>query len=258
MKKPEYIDYNLWLHQTRHVYLDQQIKSHYEESLEYIKEQFEKSQFWTELRNNIKLYNQECYSKYGYNLFYTEKMPEIDKKEFASLKEKTYRLNILKNSSFPKPPDGEWILPDNWFQRINDNIRTTFVVIYLDGVEFLKEKIDELCRICGGKTECCYIAKDDGYYSLHIYIEQEFEIIKLNLEKTNIFMPVEIQIKTQLQEYIKQLLHIYYEKSRVSLVQDESWKWKYGSNEFKVNYLGHMLHYIEGMVIDIYKKEKAL
>jgi hypothetical protein len=34
------------------------------------------------------------------------------------------------------------------------------------------------------------------------------------------------------------------------------WQWDYECNEFAPNYIGHVLHYIEGAVMQIIKKEQ--
>ena len=72
-----------------------------------------------------------------------------------------------------------------------------------------------------------------------------------------ISMKIEIQITTQLQEVIRKLLHSYYEGKRKSFnFADQSWKWKYQSNEFSASYLGHILHYIEGLIVQTREKQK--
>ena len=34
------------------------------------------------------------------------------------------------------------------------------------------------------------------------------------------------------------------------------WQWDYKSDEFSANYLGHILHYVEGMIVEIREKQK--
>ncbi len=67
---------------------------------------------------------------------------------------------------------------------------------------------------------------------------------------------VEIQITTQIQEIIKVLLHKHYEENRKTTVpKDYKWQWDYKSPEFSSNYLGHIIHYVEGMIVEIRDKE---
>ncbi len=73
-------------------------------------------------------------------------------------------------------------------------------------------------------------------------------------QKVNV--PVEIQITTQLPEVIRKLMHKYYEEKRSKLNTNTKWQWDYKSNEFSLNYLGHILHYIEGMIMEIREKQR--
>jgi hypothetical protein len=55
-----------------------------------------------------------------------------------------------------------------------------------------------------------------------------------------------------LQEVLRKLLHKYYEEKRKrEKREDISWQWDYKSEEFAVNYLGHILHYIEGLILEV-------
>lgn len=125
---------------------------------------------------------------------------------------------------------------------------------YLDGVEFLVEKIKSLDNDC--KVE--FKAKEEGYYAAHIYINRIFEIPKLDWNTRKEEFLVEIQITTQLQEVIRKLLHKHYEENRKKLkadIESTKWQWDYKCDEFSSNYLGHILHYIEGMIMDIRDKQ---
>ena len=52
-------------------------------------------------------------------------------------------------------------------------------------------------------------------------------------------------------------MHKYYEEKRgkVSLAVERVWQWDYESDEFIPNYLGHRLHYVEGMIMDIRERD---
>ena len=67
-----------------------------------------------------------------------------------------------------------------------------------------------------------------------------------------------MQITTQLQEVIRKLLHKHYESRRKRTTPDElKWQWDYKSDEFSANYLGHILHYIEGMIMEVRDKQEG-
>ena len=130
----------------------------------------------------------------------------------------------------------------------------------MDGVDFLVDKLKKFCVAQNKTTRCYYQAKMDGYYAAHLYVEQEFEIPKFSWDTEIIKITIEFQITTQLQEVLRKLLHTYYEDQRkkIKLIgekEEKDWQWKYKSEEFTANYLGHILHYVEGMIMDIREKQ---
>jgi hypothetical protein len=98
----------------------------------------------------------------------------------------------------------------------------------------------------------------EGYYAVHLYFTDEYEIPRIDWDTEKCKISFEIQITTQLQEVIKNLLHKYYERRRIEFEPtDQKWQWDFRSLEFSTNYLGHILHYVEGMIVDIREKQKG-
>jgi hypothetical protein len=195
----------------------------------------------------------------GYPLF-TQAEPileiKLEKKPFNSFLRKTYRKNILNNDKWPNEPTGGWITPDNWYSRINDIVRTVVVVKYLDGVKFLVDKIASLANKYSLDFRVDFEAKEEGYYAAHSYVRQVFEIPTISWKTERTEIDVEIQVTTQLQEVIRALLHKYYEQKRCELRSEMlKWQWDYKCDEFSANYLGHILHYVEGMIVEIRERE---
>jgi hypothetical protein len=173
-------------------------------------------------------------------------------KTYESFLLKTFRKNVLENSKWPDPPEEGWCLPNNWFVLIKDIVRTTIVVKYLDGIEYIIEKITSECKKNEIETISSLEASDEGYYAAHLNIFFEIDIPKMDWNSEKRKISFEIQITTQIQETIRRLLHKYYEEKR----QKEkciktNWQWNYKDDEFIVNYLGHILHYMEGMIMEI-------
>ncbi len=257
-EKPKDItEYKKWLKENHKIDLSDKIKNHYESVTEKMKQQFIISDFWKQLVKNISEYNDEYLIDKQYHLFQDMNTPEISTKPFKSIIEKTYRKNIIENENYPNPPITGWILPENWYLYINDILRTTLVVKYLDGVDFLVQKIKLLCEGNNKDFSCYFEAREVGYYAVHLYTRDNFEIPKIDWDTYRVDTDIEIQITTQLQEVIRKLLHKYYEERRIKIVDrtEKSWQWDYRSDEFATNYLGHILHYVEGMIVDIREKE---
>ncbi len=233
------------------------VRTHYESAAAKIKQDFDSSPFWQKLTKNLREYNDEYAVSMGYPLLVNrEGLPELKVKPWRSFADKTYRENVVTNANWPEPPQDGWIVPDNWYTRIDDIVRTMIVVKYLDGVKFLVEKLKSLC---GREFDHCdWEAKEEGYYAAHLYIKEEFELPPFGFETVKASVRIEIQITTQIQEVIRKLLHKYYERKRSKVldVPELIWQWDYESEEFMANYLGHILHYVEGMIMEIRDKEK--
>lgn len=249
--KPKYEEYEKWLKNER----DSEItKRYYEEVASTIKRIFQDYSLWKTFNRNRDDYHHEFFTESrGYNLWSNASEPiELKTKPYDSFLLKTYRRNILDNQSWPEQPKGGWILHDNWYSKINDIVRTSVVVKYLDGVEFVARHFKSLCDENKAKCNINYEAKEEGYYAAHMYVTSKFEVPKMKLGTEFVDVSIEIQITTQLQDVIKKLLHQYYEERRKQEKHKENvkWQWDYKSDEFATNYLGHILHYIEGMIME--------
>lgn len=254
--------YLKWLKESRDVEVSSSTQSHYEYVADIIKSEFQESHLWTQLGSNLEEYNNQYFiSKSGYSLLgkLSLSLPLLDIKCFDSFLLKTQRINVLDNELWDQSPKNGWVLPDNWYESINDIVRTCIVVNYLDGIEFLGEKIKELCEEDNNRYFTCeFKAKEEGYYAAHIYTRQTCEIPNyLSPGTKEITASVEIQITTHLKDAIYDLLHKHYQKRRTLLipVPKEVWQWDYKSAEFGINYLGHILHYLDGMIVNVREKE---
>lgn len=236
-------------------------ETYYKTVTEIMKANFISSDFWQSFTSELNNFDAEYYRKTGYPLFRIIE-PEIQIKPFDSFILKTYRKNILYNNKWPDAPSSNgWITPDNWYSRVNDTLRTIVEVKYLDGVKFLISKTDQLCKKKTLNFEQHLEARDEGYYAAHMYIGQKFEIPDIKWDTKIISTNVEIQITTQIQEVIRKLLHQYYEDNRTKTIRKEKekeWAWNYQSDEFSANYLGHILHYLEGIIINLRDKQKQI
>ena len=188
-------------------------------------------------------------------------VPELLIKPFESLFEKTYRINIVNNRQFPHPPKWQrvegWVEPDNWFERINDVVRTCFMVKYFDGVHFLGDGLKTDAERLGLRPELAMEAREEGYYAAHLYVHYEADIITRNGITRKAACQIELQITTQLQDVIRKMIHSHYERRRVrQRVPAANWMWDRTSPEFATNYLGHILHYLEGIIVEIRDKQR--
>ncbi|HEV2068416.1 MAG TPA: hypothetical protein VGR26_01335 [Acidimicrobiales bacterium] len=214
---------------------------------------FQASQFFERLLRSLHDWSDAYHQTTGYALFSGSHLPELQlhMKPWESFVTRTWRHNVLNNDSWPASPDGGWYLPDNWFEQLWDIVRTRLVVRYLDGVVWLAERIEQLAKEGDIGFRRVTHAQEWGYYAMHVVVDQPFVVQGLNYE---VDFPrhtgVEIQLTTQLQEVITSLTHQFFEQRRETRPRpEERWQWDYSSREFTPYYLGHLLHYIEGMIM---------
>lgn len=222
------------------------------------RDQVSDSLFWRAVTANIREFNDEYQARTGQPLYVNPTLPEICRKSYQSFLLKTWRKNVLTNKNWPNEPTGGWVFPPKWYEAINDSIRTTFVVKYLDGVEFQVGKLASLCVTHGLRSDVDWEARASGYYAAHFYAHPTVSVPGPRFEMENITISFEMQITTQLQDVLRRLTHTYYEARRTRGTAEEGkpWQWDYKSDEFAPNYLGHVLQYLEGMVMQIRDKQE--
>lgn len=212
--------------------------------------------FWTSLGQALR----QAHDRYGLNTAYPLLIdpgpPDILVKPYDSFLLKTFRKNILANDCWPDPPEGGWLLPHRWLERVNDVLRTQFVVKYLDGVDALCTCLRQLAESHSVYSHLDFEARDDGYYAAHLYIKTPLEVPAYNWDTWSPEFVLEIQVTTELQYNIRRLLHKYYESRRVQpMPTRHSLQWDYRSPEFSASYLGHILHYVEAMIVELREKQ---
>lgn len=253
-------EYAKWLKDKHDVEITRTTRTLYESVANKIKADFESSLVWTQLVNSLANYNAEYLVNTGYHLFEKLEPPKVLIKPFDSFVLKGFRKNVVQNPNWPDPPPNGWILPDNWYSKIGDVVRTLFVVKLLDGSQFLSAKVMNVCKQLGLECSEAFEAREEGYYAIHVSVQQVYEIPKFPFDTDKVAIDTEIQVTTQLQEVIRRMLHKYYELRRTKGTGEEQglkWQWDYKSDEFAANYLGHILHYVEGMIMEIVEKQKG-
>lgn len=265
-KPNNFIDYKKWLDRASGGFDFNKGQRHFEAVADKICKDFQASPFWQQL---VDHWLKDIDSEYrierdNFPMMDSTAAPSVSTKSFDSFLLKTFRRNILENTNWPGPPDlpGQtqaWLLPTNWLAHINDVVRTCITVKYLDAAKFLINKLEEHCDTLKLKHRNYFAAVDDGYYAAHLYVRQTYEIPKVTFDTEQVSVEVEIQVTTQLQEVIRRLLHVHYERRRkLQPASRNEWQWDYKSNEFATNYLGHVLHYAEGMIMQVRDRQKEL
>lgn len=259
IEKPTTIEeYKRWLRSNHRLEISNVTQTHYEAVAIKAQKDLELSPFWNDFLSHLKEVKEEyLLATAGYDLFQTETLPKILTKPFESLVDKSFRKNVVENGAWPNPPQDGWVFPPDWIRQINDCLRTSIVVKYMDGVEFVLARVKSLCERNGIKCDTSFEARAEGYYAAHLFFSYGFRIPTRNWDLETTDITIEIQIRTQLQDLIRDMTHRYYEVRRIKpKAEGIKWQWDYQSEEFVPFYLGHILHYVEGMIMEIRDKNR--
>ena len=135
---------------------------------------------------------------------------------------------------------------------IHDVVRATVVVRYLEDIVTVANLLEKVAVANDAvKIKVSYKARDEGYYAVHVSIPMRLQYGEFQGENLFVNIQVELQLCTQIQEVIRSLTHVFYKKRRVKQrPRGQKWQWECESDEFVPNYLGHMLQFADGMIMN--------
>ncbi len=219
----------------------------------------EQSPFWVGLSQRLPAWDDAYRVRTGFQMLQgNPSPPHLCAKSFDSFLLKTFRKNIQDNPNWPNRPEAYgWIEPSLWLAQINDIVRTQFIVKYLDGVEALVEDLRDWAILNALETKADFEARPEGYYAAHAYVVIPLELPGNDWTSQPVNVSLEMQITTQLKDVLGQLTHTYNEQRRRRPESaNVAWEWRYHSDEFLSNYLGHLMHYLEGMIMEVRSRQE--
>jgi ppGpp synthetase/RelA/SpoT-type nucleotidyltranferase len=227
-----------------------------------LRQAFAASPYWREVARRLYDWSTDYRTETDALLFQgAPAVPKLANKPWQSFLSRTWRENVHRNDNWPDPPPGGWWLPDNWFERAWDIVRTRFVVRYMDGVKTLAENLVACAEERRFKLDAHVDAeaKADGYYAYHVLVRQPFAVPALdyggNQERTSY---IEIQVMTELAEVVSQLTHPLYETRREAQPAEMPALWKEDSDEHEIIALGQQSAKLERDVLRIRKQNRAM
>lgn len=249
--RPTFDEYLAWLGRAHQYANNDSDATYYATVVERIRQGFDSSGLVSGLVNAVREAADTYKRDIGYTLLAGDLVPPVTK-PYESFLHKTYRRNAVNNPRWPDAPEDGWTTPANWFSGTPDLVRTIVVVKYLDGVAYLAEKLGDYAERRGLAYEVSLEARMEGYYGAHLQFVDTVEIPLRDWHTKTVSATLELQITTQLQEVMRTHLHWFYELNRMLPPRQASqWAWDYTSQEFGANYLGHVLHYLEGKIMEI-------
>jgi len=228
-------------------------KNRYDVNVQAAQNAIQDSAYISNMRGFLESEDTRYKERTGINLLTSLDFTVI-RKPFSSAVEKSFRHNILKNREFPKAPpwQGGWITPDNWYTRFDDLVRGTLVCKFMDGPSLLAEALDSYATQLGLKSRHVARGTENGYYAFHHYTTFGVDVMDGDWNSTPVTVELELQITTQLQEVLRNLTHPLYEIARSKRPErGDLWKWDHDSPRFRASYLGHTLHMIEAIMLQV-------
>ena len=140
--------------------------------------------------------------------------------------------------------------------QLNDLVRTRISCQYIDGVEFIANKIVEVAR-----NENVFVDREkmgslEGYFAQHIIIEDTVNY-KFMGESSVVTINCEVQIGTALSTAIWNSTHKIYEIFRESFENPSDWQWNPKDPRFISNQIGHMIHLADGLIVGLRDSKKS-
>lgn len=244
--KPTLEQYVPWLSRAAGITLDERISREYNITAIVAHQTCQKHSFFVSFDRTLADITREYGNITDAQLFYDTRV-ELVTKSFDSALNKSYRENVILNYNFPRPPTGGWLLPQGWLGAFDDIVRCRLICRYLDGPQFVAERLDVAAKTAGLESEYKSVQHDRGYYAYHFYVKIPNELLPTPVT-------VEIQLTTQLQELVYDLTHGFYEELRIqerAAQQGDAWKWEFKTIRFKAGYLSHTLHLLEGLIAEV-------
>lgn len=216
------------------------------------------SKFWAEAAELLPTWSSDYRSLHGDALLAYQSLPPFVGKPAARCRDKLCQW--LRNASQP----AEALVPAKGppIPRLNDLVRTRVSCKYLDGVQFLANRLVGLAKRHGLKHEWHRRGLLQGYFAQHVTIELPV-IFRFAGAVEAAPITCEIQLATVLATRIWETSHSIYESARSHDDEPSQWQWDPDDPRFVSRQLGHVIHLADGLLVQLRrsnsrpKKEKG-
>lgn len=209
-------------------------------------------QFWTEAKKKLDQWRTEYRADTGSELFVGVALPQFVSKSEKSIKEKLFRRYLNNNSTFGKSITSVGpLLP-----AIGDLVRTRLICSYIDGVEFMANKIVDLANELHVSNTRERQGKIEGYFAQHINLQQDV-IYRIAGQSQMASISCEVQVASAMGTKMWEVSHALYEGTRRRPSDAENWQWKPTDPRFISNQLGHMIHLVDGLMVQLRDSSKG-
>jgi hypothetical protein len=202
--------------------------------------------FWSRAKERLDQWRTEYRATSQADLLTQPGLPNFMSKPEKSIRGKLFRRcnegrdYIEKAIAQEGPP-----LP-----RLGDLVRTRVVCRYIDGVEFLATKLEELAADMELSPSRRREGRLEGYFAQHLTVSQQ-AIFRLGGHGQLADVVSEVQIASEMATRMWDAAHPLYESVRGAANDPEDWQWKPDDPRFISNQLGHMIHLADGLLVQL-------
>lgn len=207
--------------------------------------------FWAEAKKQLPHWRAEYRVLTSSDLLANLELPTFVSKPSQSIQNKLLRKHKLQSLQESIPTVGPPV------PIIGDIIRTRIKCQYIDGVEFLANKLQSLGDELMVSPQRERQGKIEGYFAQHLNIRHDVNYREAG-HGNLITISCEIQIASSMASQMWQTSHPLYENERNSVSSSaDSWQWKPDDPRFISNQLGHMLHLADGLLVQLRDLKKV-
>jgi len=207
--------------------------------------------FWTEAKRRIDQWRMEYRAANDADLLSQPGLPSFTSKAEGSIRDKLFRRCKQEADYLAKAVEKEG--PP--IPRLGDLVRTRIACRYIDGVEFLANKIVGLADEMKLSPERRREGRIEGYFAQHITVQQEV-IFRIVGHGQLAKVVCEIQIASEMATRMWDAAHPLYESARREAADPEDWQWKPNDPRFISNQLGHMIRLADGLLVQLRQSMK--
>ena len=204
------------------------------------------SPFWRAANEHLRKWIAEYRIEFGGSLLTQEALPKFVGKGKTRIRSKLYEERKMDEEYvFKAFPENTQIIPN-----LNDLVRTRIDCQYMDGVEFIGNKLFDLASKFQSEPERKRKGRLEGYFAQHIVFKHDVFYRRAG-NSTAARINCEIQLATTLSTQVWETTHTIYEEARGIKEKPEDWQWNPKDPRFVSRELGHMIHLADGLLVQL-------
>lgn len=203
--------------------------------------------YWARARSMLDRWRTEYRLLTGADLLVKVGLPDFLSKPENSIKEKLFRrcqershyIDIAVPQKGPPIP------------RLGDLVRTRVECQFIDGVEFLATRLENLANEMTLNPKRRREGRIDGYFAQHLMVSQTV-LYRLGGYAEAAEIKCEVQVASDMASRMWGARHRIYESARLNLsAKPEEWQWDPTNPRFIASQLGHTIHLADGLLIQL-------